>query len=126
MKYLLKYLIFIIIAVAFINSIDKSDSVVLTNSVQDINTEIEAFYSDYSFSDLETNLPRQVSATNVLRVQNTPKRSNTTQRYNFELIKTTKDISLGISNFIKKKPQIIHFSFTNPIHRLISFGKLVI
>lgn len=127
MTKLLKYLIIFIFAGAFINGIDKADSVIiLNNSIQEMNTEIEAYYSDHSTSDFEIYLPRRVSSTNVFRVQNTPKRSNTTHRHNFEFIKFGKVFSLGISNFIQKKPQIIHFSFTNPIHRLISFGKLVI
>lgn len=126
MKNLLKFLIAIIFTVVFIDGIDKSDSVILTNSVQEITTEVEAFYSDYSSSNLDIYIPRRVSSTNVLQLQNTPKRANTTHRHNFEFMKAGKVISLETSNFIQKKSQIIHSSFTKPVHRLISFGKLII
>ena len=126
MSNLLKYLIPIIIAIAFIDGVDKSDSVVLTDSVQDVSTEVEAFYSDYSSSDLDIYIPRRVSSTNVLRLQNTPKRANTTHRQNFKFMKAGKVVSIETSNFIQKKSQIIHSSFTKPVHRLISIGKLVI
>ena len=126
MNYLLKYMIPIIIAIAIIDGVDKSDSVILTNPIQDITTEVEAFYSDYSSSDFDIYLPRRVSSTNVLSLQNSPKRANSSIRYNFEFIKSGKVISLEISNFIQKKSQIIHSLFTKPVNRLISIGKLVI
>ena len=126
MSNLLKYLIPIIIAIAFIDGVDNSDSVVLTDSVQDVSTEVEAFYSDYSSSDLDVYISRRISSTNVLRLQNTPTRANTTHRHNFEFMKAGKVVSIETSNFIQKKSQIIHSSFTKPVHRLISIGKLVI
>ncbi len=116
----------IIIAIAIIDGVDKSDSVILTNPIQDITTEVEAFYSDYSSSDFDIYLPRRVSSTNVLSLQNSPKRANSSIRYNFEFIKSGKVISLEISNFIQKKSQIIHSLFTKPVNRLISIGKLII
>lgn len=127
MKNLLKNLVFIIIAVAFINGFDKANSVIVLNSYpQDINTEIKAYYSDYSVSDFEIYLPRRVSSTYVIRVQNISKMSNIAHRHNFEFIKSGKVFNLGICNLIYKKFQIIHSTFTNPIHRLISIGKLII
>ena len=126
MNYLLKYLIPIIIAIAFINGADKSDSVILTERIQDVTTEVNAFFSDYSSSDFDIYLPRRVSSTNVLNFQISPKRANSSLRYNFEFIKSGKVISIEISNFIQKKSKIIHSSFTKPVLRLIRIGKLVI
>lgn len=128
MEKLLRYLISILIAVAFIRGIDKPGSVSVEDSVESLASDEIAYYTDFSTSEINTDLflPRQASSTNVLRVQSTTKRTSNVHRNNFEFVNSGTQINLSAKHFVQKKSLISHTHFIKPAHRLISFGKLII
>lgn len=127
MEKLLRYLISILIAVAFISGIDKPESVSVEDSVESLASDEIAYYTDFSASEINTDLflPRQAS-TNVLRVQSTTKRTSNVHRNNFEFVNSGTQINLSAKHFVQKKSLISHIRFIKPALRLISFGKLII
>lgn len=125
-KNLLRFIVPIIIAFAFICGIERVESAVLEDCTTDLIIENTTYLSDYSSPDFELSFPLQSSSTNILRNQNTSKQTNTSHNYNLKYLRTGNIISESIQNFIQKKSLIYHSSFIKPINRLISFGKLVI
>ncbi len=126
MKSLLKYLIVIIVAAAFWN---RADGFVRTDSnekaaVHHIN-EIQAD-SSISASESEFCPPRQASFANTTRVQSTARRTNCVHRNSLEFIKCGKIINAGQRYFIQRKSTIGHSSLTEPAHKLLALGKLII
>ena len=126
MKNFIKYLILIIIAFAFIDGMGKSNSTVTMNSIEDLTTEFVTAHTDFSIFDSALHSSRQVSPVNTLSLQNISQRANNGHRQNYTFIKAGKILNTGVINSIYNNSQTYYSYLTKPIHRLISFGKLII
>lgn len=124
MKNLFRFLILIIIAVAFFNGNYNSDSLVTETTCDDLTSELNYDYPD--FSPLNLNLYIQIPSTNSLRQSSNTKRLNSSQKNHLKLSKSYKSRDLVTPNFILQKFSIVHTTFIKPFHRMISLGKLVI
>ena len=126
MKRLLKYLFLVIVSVLFWNSADYSISPVsedrqMAKCISDLE-----YHANISAPDSQLCLPRQVSYSNVQRVQGSSRRTNVVHRNNFEFIKSGKEINADLRYLIQKKSIIIHSSLIRPSNRLLSLGRLII
>ena len=126
MKNFIKYLILIIIAFAFIDGMGKSNSTVTMNSIEDLTTEFVTAHTDFSIFDSALHSSRQVSPVNASSLQNISQRANNGHRQNYTFIKAGKILNTGVINSIHNNSQTLYSNLTKPIHRLISFGKLII
>ena len=126
MKDFIKYLILIIIAFAFIDGMGKSNSTVTMNSIEDLTTEFVTAHTDFSIFDSALHSSRQVSPVNTSSLQNISQRANNGHRQNYTFIKAGKILNTGVINSIYNNSQTYYSYLTKPIHRLISFGKLII
>lgn len=126
MKKLLKYLLPLIVVVAFWNSSDSSMSTV-SEDIADYAELIQSVSgTSLSASDSEFCPPRQVSYAGPQKVQNTTRRASSVQRNNLEFAKSGKVINAGLQYFIQIKSIIVHSSLIAPAARLLSLGKLII
>ena len=123
-KNLFRFLILIIIAVAFFNGNYNSDSLVTETTCDDLTSELNYDYPD--FSPLNLDLYIQIPSTNSLRQSSNTKRLNSSQKHYLKLLKLYKSRDLVTPNFILQKFSIVHATFIKPFHRMISLGKLVI
>jgi len=125
-KTLIKYLILIIIAVAFIDGIGKSDSVDTENSIEDLTTEFVTEHVDFSIFDSALHNSRQISSVSAPVLKTVSQRVNNTHKHNFIFVKAGKILNIGIINSIHNNSQNFYYSFIRATHRLISFGRLII
>ena len=125
-KSFIKYLIPIIIAFAFIDGLGKSNSAIVENSIEDLTIEFVTTDTNFSIFDSALHSSRQVSPVNTSYVQNISQRANNEHRQNYTFIKAGKILNTGVINSIYNNSQTLYSYFTKPIHRLISFGKLII
>lgn len=116
----------IILAIALTIGTNNSKSIVLEESIDNSMSQIDATYIKPTTIDFELFFPRQISSTNILRLQNTTKRINSTQKNNITHFNSSRIENLRIKNFTNEKSSIIHSSFIKPFHRLICLGKLII
>lgn len=124
MKNLFRFLILIIIAVAFFNGNYNSDSLVTETTCDDLTSELNYDYPD--FSPLNLDLYIQIPSTNSLRQSSNTKRLNSSQKHYLKLLKLYKSRDLVTPNLFLQKSSIVHSTFIKPFHRMISLGKLVI
>ena len=103
----------------------KSNSTVTMNSIEDLTTEFVTAHTDFSIFDSALHSSRQVSPVNASSLQNTSQRANSGYRQN-TFIKAGKILNTGVINSIHNNSQTLYSNLTKPIHRLISFGKLII
>ena len=126
-KNLLRFIIPIIAIFAITCGINKSESVVTENFFTDgLTTPIDASYTEPTTLDFDLFFPRQVSSTNLLRIQNSTNRTNNANKNHFKYFNSIRVEYLGIKNFFNENSSIIHSSFIKPFHRMICLGKLVI
>ena len=126
MKRLLKYLLVLMVAAAFLGSADKSIPEVAAQAIEDISFNSSEYTTDLSPTDSEFNLPRQTSFANSQRVPSTVRRTNSVCRNNVEFAKSGKVINAGLVFFIQLQSLIIHSALAEPSHRLLYLGKLII
>ena len=126
MKKIVKYLIIAIIAIAFFGGTNKSDSAIAENSIEDLTIEFVTTDTNFSIFDSALHSSRQVSPVNTSSLQNTSQRANNGHRQNYTFIKAGKILNTGVINSIHNNSQTLYSYLTKPIHRLISFGKLII
>ena len=126
MKKIVKYLIIAIIAIAFFGGTNKSDSAMAENSIEDLTIEFVTTDTNFSIFDSALHSSRQVSPVNTSSLQNTSQRANNGHRQNYTFIKAGKILNTGVINSIHNNSQTLYSYLTKPIHRLISFGKLII
>ena len=126
MKRLLKYLLVLMVAAAFLGSADKSIPEVEAQAIEDISFNSSEYTTDLSPTDSEFNLPRQTSFANSQRVPSTVRRTNSVCRNNVEFAKSGKVINAGLVFFIQLQSLIIHSALAEPSHRLLCLGKLII
>ena len=125
-KTLIKYLILIIIAVAFIDGIGKSDSVDTENSIEDLTTEFVTEHVDFSIFDSALHNSRQISSVSAPTLKTVSQRVNNTHKHNFAFVKAGKILNIGIINSLYNSSLIHYSSLTKPTRRLICFGRLII
>ena len=124
----LKFFILLIFAtVALSGCTTKSDSIIVENRADISYSNVGAQYFDIDTPDIDLNLPRQISGiSNVHRVQNVVKRTNSWHKNNFEFVKDNKVINVCVYNFIHKESLNNLHRFVKSASLLISLGKLVI
>jgi hypothetical protein len=126
MKRWLKYLLPLVVAVAFWNGKDNLLSTV-PEEIISTQTICDAICDNViSTSKSELCLPRQVSYTSSSRVQTTARRTTGYSRDNVEFTKSGKIINAGLRYFIQTKSILIHSSLVEPAHKLLYLGKLII
>ncbi|MBR5299524.1 MAG: hypothetical protein IKU36_04640 [Bacteroidales bacterium] len=126
MKKLLKYLLFLVVTVAFWGSADKDVSSVSIEDIADMSIEDVSSHVDFSQTDYAFSLPRQTSFANSQRAQSSVRRTNSVHRSNTEFVKSGKVENAGLRFAIQAKSIIIHSSLIEPAHKLIYLGKLII
>lgn len=121
-----KYLLPLIVAVAFWNYEDNVLSIVPEDA--SASQMICEAVCDTSISSPESEicLPRQVSYASPSRVQNIARRTTGYSRINVEFAKSGKVINAGLTYFIQNKSITIHSSLTEPSHKLLCLGILII
>ena len=124
----LKFFILLIFAtVALVGCTVETDSQVVENRADISYSNIGVQYFDIDTPDIDLNLPRQISGiSNVHRVQNVVKRTNSWHKNNFEFVKSGKVVNVGISNFIQKESLSYLHRFVKSASWLITLGKLII
>jgi hypothetical protein len=126
MKRWLKYLLPLVVAVAFWNGKDNLLSTV-PEEIISTQTICDAICDNViSTSKSELCLPRQVSYTSSSRVQTTARRTTGYSRDNVEFTKSGKIINAGLRYFIQTKSILIHSSLVEPARKLLYLGKLII
>ena len=126
MKNFIKYLILIIIAFAFIDGIEKSDSAMAENSIEDLTTEFVTTDTDFSIFNSALHCSRQISSVSVPNLKTASQRVNNTHKNSFTFVKAGKILNTGIINSLYNNPLTHYSTFTKTTHRLISFGRLII
>lgn len=125
----LRYIIPVVLAVlAFMGSSDKMGSIPQESPSGEATTATQTLSCSGSTFTLESDLylPSQVSYAGVSRTHNSTQRVNFDPKKYLEYIKAGKIMNIGVVNGVYKELSIISSSFTEPVHRLISLGKLVI
>lgn len=124
-KYL-KYLLPLMMVLAFWNCTDESGSAVDGKEYQIISFNETDWHSNISEPESELCLPRQVSYANSHKVQNTARRTTGAGRSNIEFAKSGKIINAYIRYSIQRKSITTHSSLAESSHRLFYLGKLII
>ena len=125
MKCFLKYLLFIIAAVALWNSADMEVSST-EEAAADISLVKDSYNSFISQQESNFNLPRQTSVSSGPNLQCTARRTSNLGRSNVEFAKSGKVVNAVLRYSIQWIEIIIHASFVEPSHRLLSLGRLII
>lgn len=126
MKRWLKYLLPLVVGVAFWNSTDELSS--KTSEELSATQAIGETVCDniISASESELCLPRQISNASSSRVQTTTRRAAGFNRINVEFVKSDRRIHVGFGYFRQRNSQLLHSSLMEPAHKLLYLGKLII
>lgn len=125
MKRLLKYLLPVLMAAAFLGCTDDRESAVSLGTVADMTLGTET-HAAVSSSEYDFLVPRPTSFTSAQRVQGSARRTGSVHRNSLEFAKSGKIINAGLRYFIQVKSLIAHSSLIEPAHRLLYLGKLII
>lgn len=126
MKLMLKYVLPVLVSLVFIGYGDGAscDESVLSDVDMALN---EASLScDISESEPEPCLPRQITPTVNVISHGNARRTDSQHRCGFEFVKSGKVINAGVRCFIQNRSVAISSSISEPAHRLIRMGKLII
>ena len=126
MKKLLKYILPIIVAAAFAGSADGAECQPSCGLPEDISIYADAYQTTLSETESELCLPRQVSFAGPQQVQNSARRTSSTQRNSFEFTKAGKVENAGVRYFIQTTFIITRSPLADPANILLSSGKLII
>lgn len=126
MKRLLEYLLLFIVAAVLWGSADNAVSASSVGEAEEMAFNGYVCQTDFSPTDSEFSLPRQVSFANSQRVQSTVRRTNNANRSNVEFAKAGKVVNAGLRYFTQLQSIIIHSSLVEPSRRLLALGKLII
>lgn len=123
----LKYLLpAIVVCVVVSCNTDSSVSEVSDGDIREFAVDVLSCQTSVSETESELCLPRQISVTNTVRVQNAARRTNFLQRNNIEFARSGKVMNAGLTYIIQRKSIIIGSSRIEPTFRLLSLGKLII
>ena len=121
------FILIVLAAVALSGCTTRSGSTTIENQTLTSHYDIDAQYFDIDTPDIDLSLPRQVSGiSNIHRVPNLLKRTNSWHKNNFEFVKSGKVVNVSISNFIQKESLSNLHRFAKSASWLISLGKLII
>ena len=121
------FILIVLAAVALSGCTTRSGSTTIENQTLTSHYDIDAQYFDIDAPNVDLSLPRQVSGiSNIHRVPNLLKRTNSWHKNNFEFVKSGKVVNVSISNFIQKDSLSNLHRFVKSASWLISLGKLII
>ena len=128
MKKILRYIIPVLFATFFlVGNPWESDSLIVENQANALSTEIDDCYLDLPISYFDLAQPCQIlGVNNVVRTQNSIKRTRNGHRSNFELEKVGKAINAKIDNLVQNNSFNHYHRFVKSVSWLISLGKLII
>ena len=126
MRKWLKYLLPLIVAIAFWDCKDNQLSTVPEKIPASQAISEAVCDNTISSSESELCLPRQISYASSSRVQTTARRTTSYGRTNVEFAKSGKIFNAGLRYIIQRKSVIIHSSLIEPSHKLLYLGKLII
>lgn len=126
MKNLLKYLILLLVVVAFHNAAGRFDVPSQHSDESNIPVESSTFSVSLSSAGSSLNLPSQVSFSSPIRVEESARRTDSHSRQNFVFVKAGKLINIGIRYYIQKTACVVKTSLTQHSAKLIYLGKLLI
>ena len=123
---MLKYLLAVTAAAIFWKCSNDYSTTVPEDILASMSIDQAAYNTNLSEETSELCLPRQISFAHSSRVQNSARRTTATQRNTIEFIRAGKIINAGQQYFVQRKSIILHASLTEPSHRLLYLGKLII
>lgn len=122
----LKYLMVFIVAMLFCSN--TADEVLQTNPFSETHSSV--LIADCNFenpiSDSNVVLPRRVLFNNSIRFNQQSQRQQNLHRYHVDISKQGKTKNDGICHSVQHKSILIHSYIIKAVHKLISFGKLII
>ena len=127
MKNLLKYLIPLLVIVAFHNAAGRFD--IPSSQYSDksnIPVENSTFSVELSSVGSCLNLPRQISVSSPIRVEESARRIESYSRQSVVFVKAGKLINTGIRYSSQKMECVVKTSLTQHSSKLIFLGKLII
>ncbi|MBQ6689798.1 MAG: hypothetical protein IJN02_11290 [Bacteroidales bacterium] len=126
MRNLLKYILPIVIAVAFSNAtggFESSSRTAVSYSGTIKNVKFSEFIST-PYSQLD--IPRQVSLSFPIRVQSCARRPVSVHRPVFEFVKSGKALNTSVLYSVQRQSVILNTSVIEHAHKLVYLGKLII
>ena len=126
MRRMLKYLLPFIYVVAFCGNADDSFADVIQDVAEGFVLDAEAGSMSFSADEQEFCVPRPTSIANTQRVQTLSRRTDAGQRQGFSFVKAGKVINAGIVFCTQNVYRFFPSGLSEPTHRLISLGKLII
>lgn len=126
MKLLLKYVIPVLVALAFVGYGDRASCADSAASDFEMALSEAAVSYDISESEPEPCLPRQITPSVNVVSHSTARRIDNSHRHSFEFIKSGKVINAYVGYFIQNPSIVLFSSLTEPAKRLICLGRLVI
>ena len=126
MKNLLKYLIPLLMIVAFHNAAGRFDVPSKSSAESNLPIENTALSVSFLSGSSSLNLPSQITYSSPVRVEETARRTDSHSRQNFVFVKAGKLINTGIKYFVQKTTCVVKTSLTQHSGKLIFLGKLII
>ena len=126
MKLLLKYILPVLVSLAFAGYGDAVSCGESVLSDMDVALNESALSCDISESEPEPCLPRQITPTVNVTSHSNARRTDNQHRHGFEFVKSGKVINAGVRYFIQNRSVAFYSSIAEPSHRLIQMGKLII
>lgn len=126
MSRVLRYMCLFIVAVATINCSAESDSAIAQTLTNLPDTSLSTYQFESPLSELAVCTSRQLQTTATHRHYNSGKRQNSSNRNNYDFVKSGKIFNNEIINSTLTSNLIASSSFTRPASRLAALGKLII
>ena len=126
MRRMLKYLLPLVCVVVFCDNADDSFADVVQDVTDGFVWETGSCGMTFSADEQEFCVPRPTSIANTQRVQTLSRRTDAGQRQSFSFVKAGKVINAGIVFCTQNVYRFFPSGLSEPTHRLISLGKLII
>lgn len=126
MKGWLKYLLPVIVVVAFWNCTEEPARSVSEVTVADDSIHNSSYLSIVSESESEPCLPRQITFSKTYRTSGVARRTTNVHRSNLEFIKAGRTINTTLRYFIQLNSINSYSSLTEPRQKLHCLGRLII
>ena len=126
MRRMLKYILPLICVVAFCGNADDSFADVVQDIAGGFVLDAETGSMAFSADEQEFCVPRPTGIANTQRVQTLSRRADAGQRQGFSFVKAGKVINAGTIFCSQNIYRFFPSGLSEPTHRLISLGKLII
>ena len=123
---MLKYLLPLVCVVVFCDNADDSFADVVQDVTDGFVWETGSCGMAFSADEQEFCIPRPTSIANTQRVQTLSRRADAGQRQDFSFVKAGKVINAGIVFCTQNVYRFFPSGLSEPTHRLISLGKLIV